>query len=227
MNFFVKGNPVPYSTKLEKQWKDSLRKQIPINNDSTSKEQGVILKFYLESFTHNGNPFDLDNLVEPVFSVLIGEKGYFKGKRNNIKWWHAYKILSQSEGVEIEISRNDNIDSNNKISQIKKFASNNFIHIKIKLGQKILMDETYTGTMPTSAKSIELPEWLKSKGINPLGRDDKVSVYLGFPENVNIGDIATGKVKSVIDCLYPILGGTSFAPEDWKIEELFIWKLLK
>ncbi len=41
---------------------------------------------------------------------------------------------------------------------------------------------------------------------------------------VNIGDIATGRVKSVIDCLYPILGGVVGAPEDWRITSLYVEK---
>ena len=37
---------------------------------------------------------------------------------------------------------------------------------------------------------------------------------------MNLGDSATGVVKSTIDCLYPLLGGTTGAPDDWKVDNL-------
>jgi hypothetical protein len=43
-----------------------------------------------------------------------------------------------------------------------------------------------------------------------------------FPDRINRGEIATGAVKAIIDCLWPIIGGKPRAPEDWRIEELMV-----
>ncbi len=44
---------------------------------------------------------------------------------------------------------------------------------------------------------------------------------------MNLGDIATGKVKSIIDCLYPVIGGNMGSPEDWRIDILEVTKGIK
>ena len=52
-------------------------------------------------------------------------------------------------------------------------------------------------------------------------RMGRYAVTLEFGTSaINLGDIATGPVKSVIDNLYPIVGGTRGAPDDWRIEPL-------
>jgi hypothetical protein len=39
---------------------------------------------------------------------------------------------------------------------------------------------------------------------------------------VNLGDIATGKVKTTIDGLWPLLGGVAGAPADTRISSLLL-----
>ena len=41
---------------------------------------------------------------------------------------------------------------------------------------------------------------------------------------INIGDVATGRVKNVIDCLQPILGGAFGNPDDHRIVQLLVMK---
>ncbi|MBZ0268569.1 hypothetical protein K8I85_10475, partial [bacterium] len=48
------------------------------------------------------------------------------------------------------------------------------------------------------------------------------SLGMAFGGAINIGDIATGRVKAVIDCLYPWLGGNCGAPEDHRISALHV-----
>lgn len=201
MRIFIKGKAVPFATKLEKDWKETLRNQIPSQKEGITY-RGLKLIFHLESLHHNKQPFDLDNLVEPVLSVLVNEKGYFGGKRANIIWWYARKTINAFEGVEIELSKNS----------------------PPSIKGKLLIDDIYSGEMPRSAKSKEIPEWLASKGIKPATQGDKFSLHLSFPERINIGDIATGVVKSTIDCLYPLIGGTAGSPEDWRIDEMLVEK---
>lgn len=201
MKLWIRGNPATFATVAEDRWKEILRRHIlpPLQTQDPGKG-GIILIFHLASFTRNGQAFDIDNLVEPVFSILINEKGYFKGRRTNIRWWYAKKEKDSDEGLEIEISS---------------------CPPEISRG-RIIIDEVYTGPLPESAKSKDLPAWLKSKNIKPI--EGRFSLYLKFPEKINIGDIATGRVKHTIDCLYPIIGGDEKSPEDWRIEELIVEK---
>lgn len=79
--------------------------------------------------------------------------------------------------------------------------------------------------MPDSARSPELADWVSAR--LPGERSERYTLHLKFGNpRINIGDIATGTVKSVIDCLYPLLGGTPGAPEDWRIESLYVAKSL-
>lgn len=41
---------------------------------------------------------------------------------------------------------------------------------------------------------------------------------------VNLGDISTGRVKNVIDCLYPVIGGSAGAPLDDRVTRLEVWR---
>lgn len=50
----------------------------------------------------------------------------------------------------------------------------------------------------------------------------RLRVELNFLRNVNIADIATGRVKNVIDCLVPVVGGKYGSPDDWRIDELLV-----
>lgn len=201
MKVFVWGRPAPFATTLEKAWKEALKAQIPEKEDNLIL-RGIKLIFHLESFFHNNRPFDLDNLVEPVLSVLVNKKGYFGGKRSNIRQWYAKKVKSSAEGVDIELSEDS----------------------PLSLNRKLLIDDVYNGAIPSSAKSKDLPDWLTSKTIKHPEKGDRFSVHLSFPEGINIGDIATGIVKSTIDCLYPVIGGSAGSPEDWRIDEILVEK---
>ena len=201
MPFFIKGEPATFATKSEENWKQILASAIPLCQ-GVNKYSGITLRFTLSSSTHNSQPFDLDNLVEPVFSVLIGEKGYFSGKRTNLLWWYAKKNIGTPAGVEIELS-----------------GGSPLIRIR---GTEIFKGE-YNGELPKSATSEALSSWLISQGFRER-RHERYGIHLIFPERINIGEIATGAVKATIDCLWPIIGGKPRAPEDWRIEELMVEK---
>jgi hypothetical protein len=52
-----------------------------------------------------------------------------------------------------------------------------------------------------------------------------LAVVLEFGgSQINIGDVATGRVKNVIDCLQPLLGGTFGNPDDHRIVLLLVSK---
>jgi hypothetical protein len=203
VRIFCKGEPVTFATRAEHLWKEALARAIPVATSDSKGYIGVSLRFVVSSLKHNGHSFDLDNLTEPVFSVLVNKKGYFEGRRPSIMWWKAEKRVDTPAGVEILLHRS--VPS---------------VHFK---GMKVF-EGHYTGPLPESAKDRTLSNWLLSKVAKSVSSDGMFSVYLSFPEKTNIADIATGPVKSTIDCLWPLIGGQPGAPEDWRVEELVVEK---
>lgn len=204
VSFFVNGEPSSFSTAREKPWKIKLEQQIPDYNIN-GLERGVILGYHLESMTVNGQYFDVDNLCEPVFSILINKKRWFKGKRPNIQWFRASKIKALKSGCDFIIS--DSIEP--PISVIYKNQ---------------IFNKVYSGKLPKSATDIEFISWIK-ENYTPEKNNGSFYLKIEFSSpSVNLGDIATGKIKSIIDCLYPIIGGTMGNPEDWRINVLEVKK---
>lgn len=195
MRLLVKGEPASFATAREKIWKQVLNSTISPYKGK-HMYTGIALKFILleDKFT------DLDNLVEPVLAVLVGKKKYFSGRRPNIQWWYAEKTTDRQTGVKLELS--------NSVPCIKGWG---------------IFSGAYTGLFPKSATSEELPQWLIAQGFQKRIHQT-FGIHLVFPQKVNIGDIATGVVKSTIDCLWPVIGGKPGAPEDWRIVEILVEK---
>jgi hypothetical protein len=84
-----------------------------------------------------------------------------------------------------------------------------------------LFDEVYDGALPAKATDDSMPLWIKKFGrFKTLKR---CSIRLQFENTpVSIATISSGKVKPVIDCLYPIIGGVSGAPHDEIIDMLIV-----
>ena len=90
---------------------------------------------------------------------------------------------------------------------------------------RTLFNGTYRGELPRAASDTRFAAWLLDSGCRvskPLG---SFAISLSFgTDRINLGDIATGPVKAVIDNLYPIIGGAPGGPEDWRINRLFVRK---
>ena len=202
--FWVPGNPAPFATRGEKPWKETLLKNLP-QRSSEIGERGLVLDFQLSDLAPLGHPLDVDNLCEPVFSILINRKGWFGGNRGNMHWWCASKKQGLPSGSRIEIFSNSP---------------------SAKLGQNIVFDKYWPGPPPRSARSPYMPAWIREvfhqREAHP---DNFYFVRLAFDDaNLNIGDISTGVAKPTIDCLYPVIGGTAGSPEDWRISVLQVEK---
>lgn len=195
---WVDGIPATFATKGEIPWRNTIIGDVSLDNPFDIS--GVDLDFKLPTLAPRGHPFDTDNLCEPVFYALK-KIGYFGGKNSNILWWRARKSLGDPSGVWISLKAekpNDLGDS---------------------LGAPIF-SYTYCGELPKSATSPEIPEWITTlPNIKIPESDARLALSLKFgASKVSLGNITTGRVKSFIDCLYPIIGGRKGAPDDWKID---------
>ncbi len=201
----VTGIPATFATAGERPWKDALANQIP---QATVQAGlcGIVLRFQLRTLTPNGMPLDVDNLCEPVFSVLVNRQRWFGGRRPNIAWWHARKSHDATTGCDILLTDEGLATLPNTPPDVSGI---------------------YDGPLPRSAKSIELADWSKmlpgreriETGRSPLA----VRISFGTAR-INLGDIATGVLKSVIDCMYPIWGGLPGRPNDHRISQIWVEK---
>ena len=200
--YWIPGEPATFATKKEGKWKDGLQSELfgIVHRDC----EGVSLDFVLSTLAPNGHPLDIDNLCEPVFSVLSGKLGWFGGRRSNIKYWSACKSVGENTGVHINVSD-------------FKFNIDNHL--------PVIFDSVYSGVLPEKATDKNFIEWVEQQVASNIQRQEKYSMKIEFGDlAVNIGEIPTGKVKSIIDCMAPILGGECGAPEDWRIDQLLVSK---
>jgi hypothetical protein len=83
-----------------------------------------------------------------------------------------------------------------------------------------MVDEIYAARLPTSAKASQLTDWIAER-CTSCG-DRRYATRLRFSSRINLGDVATGAVKPMIDCMWPIWGGSAKAPEDWRVDRLML-----
>ena len=202
-SIWIPGTPAPFATRGEKPWKDQLTQAVPAQPDTGV---GLKLSFVLTSESTWARRTDIDNLCEPVFSVVVNKLGWFVGRRPNLECFWAEKRYGEPTGLELSVLA-------------KRPA-----HDDLRLDD-VVFEGIYDGPLPNRASDKEIPDWLRSVGCTELANAaDALGVHLRFSSRINIGDVATGHVKSVMDCLYPILGGTAGAPEDYRVHSLVIEK---
>jgi len=192
--FHIPGVPAPFATKGEKHWKETLAEALP---REPLNGVGLRLRFGLSEVGVWPRKTDVDNLCEPVFSVVINRLGWFGGRRPNLDFFWAEKRYEPKTGLELTL-----LETRPGLDDLPNSA--------------MIFEGTYDGPFPKSATDTDVPEWLASQDLREPGEQaEKLSIHLRFSgHQVNIGDVATGAVKSLIDCLYPILGGTAGAPDD-------------
>ena len=196
----IMGEPYTFATKGEIPWRQTISKTLPEKFDGMYS--GVELKFHYVPQIH-GQPLDVDNLCEPVFTVLVGEKKYFGGTRNNIEWFKAEKIPDTRGKLELNLSE-----------KISKTSMN-----------LPIFDENYDGKLPKSATDKEFAKFVENNTKKKLKENDECCVRIQFnSKNVNLGNISSGTIKPIIDCLYPVLGGNPGDPNDHTIRILQVEK---
>ncbi len=202
--FAVPGVPATFATAREAAWREALSRHIPPAGNIPASSH-MAIEFRVPNDLRAGHPFDLDNLCEPVFSVVINQLGYCGGGRPNLRSWFATRSINPDAGCTISFT-----------------APAESPH----LPGRVLVSDTYQGSLPKSARDTVVAEWLqRNQSPAPPQFNSRFAVALRFgSDHVNIGDIATGKVKSLIDNLFPVVGGTAGAPEDWRINVLDVEK---
>lgn len=175
VEFWIPGVPAPYSTRGERLWKEAIMQVVP-KNKGFAGEKGVDLQFHLPRTDVNHWVPDLDNLCEPAFSVLVNKLGWFRGKRPNIWWWRASKIHKEKTGCKVRLFSG---------------ASPQFGWSR---------DQSIVDAVSEGSFSL-LRSLLPSQHPYASGR---YCLLLQFGDpSLNLGEIATGGVKSAIDCLFP------------------------
>ena len=89
----------------------------------------------------------------------------------------------------------------------------------------MIFDKIYQGELPKSATDKEFAEFVKINSKEKLRINDECKIKIQFHSSlINLGNISSGTVKPIIDCLYPILGGKVGAPDDHSIRLLVVEK---
>jgi hypothetical protein len=203
--YFISGTPVTFATQREAQWKGRIYSQLPASQ-LENRESGMILEFALPTLAPQGQPLDVDNLCEPVFSVAVNRLRWFGGRRPHMKWWDASKSVGKEPGCRV-------VFTPDQIPQMPE--------------ESPLWDEVFQGELPRSARSIPVAVWawtIRSRA-SVQWIPTSATLFIGFGgSTVNLGDVATGPVKSFMDCLYPWLGGGPGYPEDHRVSRLIVAK---
>lgn len=203
MKMWIPGTPVTFATRGERAWKEVLKKSIqPVDENEYT---GMYLEFILPTMASSGHYLDIDNLCEPVFSILVNALYWFNGKRTNIQWWTAEKRIGQETGLSIQFFTTKN----------EEFL--------LQYGYPVF-HATYLDKLPLKATDPNMLAWFNTfPGVKSL--NGKIAVELQFQlESINLGDICTGKIKPVIDNPYPLVGGKPSNPDDWRIDRLYVNK---
>ena len=182
--FWIPGVPAPYSTQRECRWKETVEREIP-RRHGTIVETGVDLKFHLTGAHTDPWVPDLDNLCEPVFSILVNRLGWFGGKRPNIRWWRASKRYEGETGCRVRLWS----------GAVPQFGWGS---------DRLVVDAVFKGPLPHSAQDERMLSWSRSLQPNqhPLTSWSYCLLLRFGDSSLNLGDVATGAVKSTIDCLF-------------------------
>ena len=195
---FVSGVPCTFATSGERAWKQAIADTL-LDAPRPRDCSGLVLEFSLSTLRPGGQPRDLDNLCEPVFRALANTLGWFDGSCTNLEWWSASMSVASPTGVRLRATPS---------------------RTPVQGRTAPALEFVYSGPLPRSGTDASMPAALSSRISRPLPGDALACELLFGSRTINLGDIATGRVKNVIDCLYPALGGRAGAPDDHRIRAL-------
>ena len=199
LDVFVPGMPASFATSGERAWKDAITVQL---RGTSPDARGRYLSLDFSVAPTIGYPAgpDLDNLCEPDFSVVVNRLGWFSGSRPKVQGFRARKRVATPTGCRVRITE-------------EPFASMSMVG-------DTLLDGAMAGPLPTSARDAAFIRWVLATMVRPASAGTSVGVDVRFAGPINLGDIATGRLKNIIDCLQPVLGGRVGAPDDSRVTVL-------
>jgi hypothetical protein len=202
MKALIAGRPAPFATAGERRWKDAIAVQVPASSGEYSA--AMVLDFSLRGDHGWPSHPDIDNLCEPVFSTVINRLRWFGGSRTGLIWYLATNRPAADEGAMIALTSDPAPDVASVVA-----------------GPSIAA--TWSDDPPAGARDALFLAWAQAHG-TPAA-EGPLSVALEFGDSrVNIGDVATGPVKHIIDCLQPVVGGPLGNPDDHRIVCLLVVK---
>jgi len=176
-------------------WKRAVLAHVP-DAPAITSQTGLAIEFAIP----DPHKQDLDNLAEPVLSVVVNQRGWFGGRRPNLQWLALSKAPGDALGCRIIPLDEAPVD----------WLPDDLA----------VIDEIYLGPLPTSARSVEFAAWATERCT--MGGDVRYAAAISFGGRRNLGDIATGAVKPIIDCLWPLWGGSPRDPHDWRLDRLLL-----
>ena len=125
-SIWIQGDPACFATKKEKAWKERILMEVgSVDEDLCSLE----MEFTLSESNGKIRGYDLDNLCDPVFTVLTSGLGWFNQKQVNIQSWRAVKKVDNNPGLLIKPVKDIDICIDES---------------------SIFFDEEYSGSLPNS-----------------------------------------------------------------------------
>ena len=188
----------------EQQWKEEIRRTV---HRSPGKHggNGLFADFYVPRPTNRMAGFDLDNLLDPVLSAVVNAQRWFGGRRPNLGWVAARKQISDHPRLDLAV-----LDSTPLLWEEAKV--------------EVYLDGTYLMVLPSPSTIEDFARWVEQYQPNRMPRGP-VGVSITFRESrLNLGDIGTGPIKTVIDGLWPLLGGRRGKPNDGRVTALIARK---
>lgn len=205
LNYRVNGVPATFATKGEKPWREAVAASVP-SKPADGRTYCVLSASFVTPRSATGpRAQDVDNLMEPLLWALVGRLGWFGGNRTNLDEWFSTIQHGSNPGVDLTMA-------------------DEFLAARVSMATKTLILGTYEGRLPDCATHPEACEWTERLARSLSWRPrETCGLELAFASpTINIGEIATGHVKAMIDCLYPILGGIRGSPKDQRVRTLIV-----
>lgn len=195
--YLVAGEPALWLGSGYEAWKRVLADGISVDHEAAAA--GIALDFRVSSLLRNGQRFDLDNLVTPVFQALLGPRR--SPLRTHLTWWRA--SIAEYRPPSLALAFCDG-------AVAPLVVPNSDLVLDCRIPAPYPSDSRGGGQNFIEALCTAL-------GDNAPSHEDRFAVEIAFGSDVkDISWVEERPLKPVIDCLYPVFGGSGGAPDDWK-----------
>ena len=195
--FLVAGEPALWLGSGYEAWKKTLAESVPFDHYPPSS--GIVLEYRVSSMLRSGHRFDLDNLVSPVFQAVLGKRA--SSARMHLNWWRASIAEYKPPALALSFCGG---------STEALVVPNGDLVLDCKIAAPYPTDSREGGRDFVAAIRAGL-------GSHVPGHDDRFAIDIAFGRDVkDISWVEERPLKPVIDCLYPVFGGSGGAPDDWK-----------